>query len=243
MKKFYQSLGSNGGGEQPVKKKFYILRGQSNTDGRGQVVNLPPNLQGPIPNSLVWWNDEWQPLEAGANASLTLEVGFIINLAYVLNQSEPDVTHYFNIYAVGGTNIDYWSYPSGQGYLDGISSYQSAFLSMTDFEVQGFYWLQGESDGLTEPLANSYQAKEVQLINDYKREYNSQAPWYTANIGDVTAGGIPFANTVRQAKINNNSAMVYEGYFDTFDLALLPDGQHFTTDSQTTIGQRFFNLI
>ena len=244
MKLFTSNLTNGDVAPVPIKK-IYKLVGQSNTDGRGELSGLPVELQGVIPNCLVWWNDEWQPLEAGVNASLALKVGFIINFAYLIQEANPNETHYFHIAAVGGTNIDYWSYPSGVGYINGFNSYRKAYLSLPDFKLQGFWWLQGESDGLTEPLALAYENKEIQLITDYKREYNaSQIPWHTINIGNVTAGGVPFADTVRQGKINNNTNNIYQGYYDAYNEPLrVGDEQHFTTAAEISIGEECFNML
>lgn len=244
MRLFLNSLGIRGV-STPTTKKLFVLRGQSNMNTRWGLSGVPLYLQGAIPNSFIWHSGGWTPVIAGMITNDPGPIGGdfcnLINFAYLMNQAFPNEIFYYDFWAVGGTDLDYWSKPSGTGWVNGLANHNEILTAHPEIVIQAFLWLQGETDGLDTIRANAYELKEQTFVSDMKDDYANSAQWITSNIGDVTAGGLPFADTVRQAKIDNFANNIYEKYFDTFDLPLSGDGQHFYIDEQIIIGQRFFD--
>ena len=219
------------------KKLLVLVFGQSNTDGRGEVVNLPSEMKGKIPNSYVWWNNEWQPLEAGVNASATLQVGYIISFAYNWYLADPFTNHYFVINAVGGTAISYWQDGSG-GYNELYDRfYRAIAVEPLGYDLKFMLNYQGETDGENETLSLAYKVAEQNLVATYKSKFGD-VPYILSNIGsDVT-----YSENVRIAKTENHNEGITQGLAETDDLPLLPDNLHLTAAGQVTNGLNLFNI-
>jgi hypothetical protein len=240
MRLFNSSLPNIGTNNEPIKKMF-VFRGQSNQNTRWNFADIPVYLQSEIPNSFYWYGGKWEPVAASMPTNSGAgDFCNMINFAYLMNQAYPNEVFYYDFWCVGGTDIDYWSSPSGDGWSGGLNNYNGIAASNRTIKIESFFWLQGETDAITTIAANAYGGKEVQLVSDMRANYQD-SKWITAQITSFTGGGLPYTAIVRQAKTDNFANNIYEGLVETDDLVLNPDGQHFTLESQITIGQRYFD--
>ena len=222
-----------------VDRVFFLI-GQSNCDGRGELVDLAPPLDVKIPRSKVSVDGgDWFDLEQG-NASRTNQVGPILNLAYNLSLLYPDDNNYFVIHAVGGTSL-FGNWKSGGNMRnDATISYITSTNTLKNPVCQGIFWMQGESDCDVEVEADSYEVGEIDLIS-YFKDLTKCDVFVSGNIGSII--GFPYLSTVQGAKDNNQTNSLTNGLVDTSLYPLKGDDLHFTTDGANSLGQAFYDLF
>lgn len=160
-----------------------VLDGQSNNKGVGNVALLPENLIGQIPNQYIWWNDEFQLLEAGVNqmgyslsfggASVTTVFGPEMQFAY--RRSQAGNTTYFVKVGMGGrtlqeseANPDFSELSVGDLHDDMVARVTDAITFLQNqgktVNVLKFFWYQGESDGNSSGTAGNYETNLTNKI-------------------------------------------------------------------------------
>jgi len=153
---------------EPITR-VYLLAGQSNMDGYGQLSSLPVALRDAQDDVFIWWSGaaSWRGLQPSSWVTgdhgifFGPEMGFGRRLADVHSRDEVRLIKH----AVGGTNLaEYW-YPGasredasmGEGYRVFIETVEAARAELGPHEIAGMAWMQGESDAVSEVHAAAYE--------------------------------------------------------------------------------------
>ncbi len=109
--------------------------------------------------------------------------------------------------------------------------------------LEGFFWVQGESDAANAEHAAAYEENLTRLVRAIRREYFApELPFIVArlsrNLANATTKSFPFVGEVRDAQTAVAETMTGVVLVDTDDLALADDGIHFNVESQQALGVR-----
>jgi hypothetical protein len=214
--------------------------GQSNANGSGVLVgDLPPYLQGVVPNCFVWDfnNRKWIPLDAN-NRPVNFGIGPVFQTAWLHHQAHPDALIYLNSYCYGGTSLAVdWAVGTGTRYLEWFQYWDAANALLTLEQrmpkIHNTYitWAQGENDAQVQAQAEAYQTNEFNFITDITNRIGVSDIRVLNLHNRLNLGTFPYRETVRSAKLTN--APLFPGlYILTPDNAtrypVSVDGVHYT---------------
>ena len=248
----------------PARVRVYILAGQSNMSGCDDVRNIDPTWQATLHEPMVYWdmqtpNPGFVPLTPGtstASCSLVAPEFFFgpeLSFGRELVEMYPDEQVLLIKFAVGGTDLySQWTTPTGEFPMGGplwiqlkltIDNALNDLLAQGyEYQIDGFLWMQGESDADKQFRANAYQTKLTNFIASM-RTHTGRADMPFV-LGRIRNAGQPHAQKVRDAQVAVATADPNTCWFDTDDLPWLPDGIHYDEPSMITLGQRFAdNLV
>jgi hypothetical protein len=233
----------------------YLVAGQSNASGVGQVNSLPAALQLGQPDVNIYWSQEpwWKPLSpaseytSGALAYFGPEVTFGRGLADVGDGTPIAIIKH----SVGGTDLaDFWNpgeSPSdpdvGTGYqvfYDTVSNGLDALIAEGwEPEVRGMAWMQGESDACWDVWADAYESNLTHFIARVREDVRTPTMPFVAGLIDcVELCG--WRETVREATLNVADADANVYTVETEDLGTYPyDGWHYQGTGMRVLGYRF----
>jgi len=234
------------------KLSLFILAGQSNMSGRGEVPESGQNRNSRV---FVFGNDyHWKiaeepiddPSEQVDKVSEDPDAGFGPGLAFAtsLIERRPDMAIGLIPCASGGSSIYQWRRSLSKNTLYG-SCLKRAHAASTMGDVAGILFFQGEADAIAPELyqetvllpdewGDSFRA----LVNNWRQDLNSpELPVVFAQIGTNTAPDV-FVNWATVKEQQGSVEMPFCGMITTDDLAL-KDGVHFTSESYQIIGGRF----
>jgi hypothetical protein len=236
------------------KLSLFILAGQSNMSGRGEL----PASQTVHPRVFMFGNDyRWKPaLEPVDSAEEQVDkvsedavsdpAGFGPGLSFALRVAEkrPDPVIGLIPCAKGNTTISEWQRSLSDSTLYG-SCLKRVRAASPAGKVAGFLFFQGESDALDlnqypdRVLSPAdYATKFSDLVRDLRNDlYSPSLPVVFAQIGSNNA---PEAYTNWEVVRGQQRAIQLPccAMIRTDDLPLR-DSEHFTTASYRAIGQRF----
>ena len=242
------------------KLSLFILAGQSNIAGRGQVPKSGQNANSSI---FVFGNDyRWQiavePIDDPSNqvdkVSEDPDAGFSPAVAFAtsLLERHPDMVIGLIPCARGGSSIYQWRTSLSENTLYG-SCLKRVRAASTMGNVAGLLFFQGEADAIaqelyqeTELFPNEWGDRFKVFVNDWRNDLGlPELPVVFAQIGSNTAPDI-FVNWAIVQEQQRSVEMPFCAMITTDDLAL-KDAVHFTSESYQIIGQRFaeayLNLI
>jgi Carbohydrate esterase, sialic acid-specific acetylesterase len=247
----------NAGAQTGISEEFsgklslFILAGQSNMSGRGDV----PSQQSIHSRIFVFGNDyRWkiarEPTDAAeAQVDLVSEdkgAGFGPGLAFAiaLIKRNPDRAIGLIPCAKGGSSIQDWQRSLSEDTLYG-SCLKRIRAASTVGRPAGMLFFQGETDALDpkryskkSPSAPSYAVKFTTFIEDLRRDvFLPRMPIVFAQIGTHEAPE-DYVNWELVKKQQEKISLPCTAMITTGDLAL-NDGVHFTTDSYRIIGERY----
>ncbi|MCB0669864.1 MAG: sialate O-acetylesterase [Saprospiraceae bacterium] len=235
--------------ELPAKDRFwiFILAGQSNMAGRGQVE--PPDT---IDNNRILsvnekhqWIYAKEPLHYYEPNLTGLDCGmsFANNL---LDHIPSDVTVGILPCAIGGSSVEQWL---GDSLYRGVRLFsnfkEKADLAGKSGIIKGLLWHQGESNSKPE-LIPTYKEKLVHLLTAFRTYIsNDSLPVVAGQLGAYTEP------EERQKRWNSINSIIREiaaedpfvGVIETKDLTEKGDKVHFDSKSQRTMGERFADEI
>lgn len=248
-----------------TKKYGIIIAGQSNTEGRVPIAQLPSyilNNDNTVPNVMMW-NDQtkvFAPFKYGVNTGTgapgeasTLNLYAYDSIASYLLSQYKNRTIYLVKRAVGGTAIDitgtngggYWT-PYTEDITQGrklIEEFKTKILNAItanpDLEIKAVLWHQGEGDSTASARVKYYQ--NFKNVISYIRGIvgNPKLPFIFGTISPLSA---QYTNEVNQAQaeINEEDKFVY--LINMSDGTLL-DSYHFDATSTQNLGQRMFEVL
>src|ERR1035441_4734814 len=186
----------------PVKEKLhlYLLIGQSNMAGRGQIGAEDKT---PHPRVLLFTlQDNWEPAVEPVTHDKPGMLGVGPGLAFgkAMATSDPGVTIGLVPCAAGGTPLKRWE-RRGDLYSNAV---QRARLAMREGTLKGILWHQGESDSGTATNANSYGDRLSRMIQDIRADLGvPDLPFVVGQIGeflyDWGPGHAPYTRVVNAA--------------------------------------------
>lgn len=239
----------------------YVLFGQSNAEGQGQVAQLPPSLLGPIPRCRVWSHvaGEFQPLTAGVNNrtfSPPIWCGPEMSLARALTADGRVV--YLVKFAVAQTALgatpgpwNEWGVEAGELYALLQASIANACRALRadglEPRVRGICMMQGESDATAPQWAEGYQALLDALVRRCRGDLlageltdGRPVPFVIGLIDEeLPASWFPFVGAVRAAQQAVAAALPRCATVDATGLAVNHDRVHFSAAGVVALGQRF----
>ncbi|MDR2285100.1 MAG: sialate O-acetylesterase, partial [Sphingobacterium sp.] len=248
-----------------TKKYGIILAGQSNTEGRVPIAQLPSyilNNDNTVPNVMMW-NDQtkaFAPFKYGVNTGAsapgeasTLNLYAYDSIASYLLAQNKNRTIYLVKRAVGGTAIDitgtsgggYWT-PYTEDITQGrklIEEFKTKILNAIaanpDLEIKAVLWHQGEGDSTATAKVKYYQ--NFKNVISYIRGIvgNPKLPFIFGTISPLSAQYTAEVH-LAQVEINQEDKFVY--LIDMSDGTLL-DSYHFDATSTQNLGQRMFDVL
>ncbi len=245
--------------------RVFILAGQSNMNGCDDVRNVDPTWQNELPEVMVYWGNDvtpgFMPLAPGTSGASCSnpapEFYFGPELAFgrELAAHYPDEQCLLIKFAVGGTNLfAQWTTPTNPNgeFPEGgplwiqlkqhIDDARAALDAMGyQHQIDGFLWMQGESDADKNFRANAYNSKLTDFIASMRS--HTGHPDLPFILGRIRDAGQPHAATVRAAQVAVADADPNACWFDTDDLPFLPDGIHYDEPSMLVLGQRFLDKL
>jgi hypothetical protein len=217
------------------KRQTFLLIGQSNMAGRGELNRVPPIVDDRIQ---MFRNGCWQ------NAVEPLHddrpdlagVGLAMSFADELLKSEPDQIIGLIPCAVGFTKIEQW--------LPGTALYQRAFNAALESgeRLNGILWHQGESDSDDEARAKRYREHFIELVQTLQRDLDMPClPVISGELGDfINAGiGYPFSRQVSVVVHDLTATLPNYAFVSAEGLSATSDGLHFNAPSLREFGRRY----
>ena len=230
-----------GAAETGKKVKIFLLGGQSNMVGLGQVHELKPPYNAPFPAVKIW-QGKWVPLAPGMGNGRQC-FGPEIAFGHALAAAYPDEDIRLIKYAAGGTALyNDWAPTNGPQYIAFMKTARAALGELdaghVKYELGAFLWLQGESDA-SEQQGALYEKNLKAFIAHMRTQFRSpRLPFIIARVRDFYGHG-PQAKLVREAQYNLAKTLENVVCFDTDDCGALIQGGHYNTAGLIEIGKRF----
>ena len=225
----------------PARKKFdlYLLLGQSNMAGRGEIE---PEDKTPNPRVLVLTtNGVWEVAVEPITRDNPRIMGVGPGLAFGKAMAErfPKVTIGLVPCAVGGTPLSRWQ-KGGDLYSNAV---YRAKLAMKAGTLKGILWHQGESDSIP-GLAETYGDRLAQMIHDIRADLGSpELPFVVGQLGefiyDRKPNNLPEARLVNDTLLKIPDRVPHTACVRSRGLTCKRDQVHFDTASQRELGRRY----
>lgn len=229
-----------------AERHLLVLAGQSNAEG------VAPYAGAGVPDSLpgvLVWNafgnriGTWTTLAPGLSFDTTMFGPEFTMMERLVGKLPQDTFAILKV-AVGATSMQlHWRSPSsgdtaGEFYLALLRAVDSARKShpLGDMPLDGFFWMQGESDALEESSASLYRERLEAFVVDLRREWSDTSmPWILGLI-DVQPAW-PWADLVREGTSDAAQALERVSLVET--VGLPTDGAHYTSEGLKRLGILF----
>ncbi len=242
--------------------KVYILSGQSNMSGGGEVVEEGLKFDAAVGDKVrIWdateaWGKQGAPgkwvtlnqLQALKKEAKANKIGPEFGFAKAMSELYPANDIHLIKVSRGGTAIDWWL-PDANGKENGhtmlLANLKNALERIDGkYEIAGMLWMQGESDAKKQADAEAYQKKLEQLIALMRKETaKPELPFVigrlSSRILESKKFNMPFAKIVQSgqeavAKNDKNASVI-----NTDDLSQRSDLVHFDQEGQMGLGKLF----
>ncbi len=218
---------------------IYILMGQSNMAGRGQVTEAYRSM-GHEHLLMLTQDLQWVPARHPLHFDKPQVAGVGPGLSFGLSMLEGSDGTTIGLVpcAVGGTAIRKWA-PGVPDSVTGTFPYNDAVMrimeAMKHGEIKGVLWHQGEADSNPE-AAKLYVARLATLIERIRCVVgNPELPFvigelgpYKAQFGNINAVLPEVQQRVPHTVVVSSADLVHNG-----------DGTHLDSESATLFGQRY----
>ena len=218
---------------------LYILMGQSNMAGRGEITEAYRSEN----NSRVFMlnkDNQWIIAKHPLHFDKPSIAGVGPGLAFGIIMAEADTTVKIGLIpcAVGGTEIELWQ-PFAYDKITKTHPYDDAIIRIKEATksgvLKGVLWHQGEG-ARTPEKASDYHLKLAELIERIRREVNNpKLPFIAGEIGRYLSDAENFNNKliklpelVPYTAVANSEGLVHKG-----------DNLHFNSPSAEKLGRRF----
>ncbi len=228
--------------------KVFLLAGQSNMVGTGNITELPSELKAAQQRVIIYtagtYSYGWTMLQPGTGAS-TGTFGPEVSFGRDMSAAFPSETLAIIKVAWIGSALAYdWRPPSAGGsvgqyyttFVNEVRKALAAFPSGNTPEIRGMCWMQGESDASNIYPASEYESNLRCFIQDVRAEFGVQTMPFVIAMIDKTSSWVEY-EVVRQAEIAVAASVPYVGIFDTYGMAT--DGSHYKPAGLIAMGQEF----
>lgn len=217
---------------------LYILMGQSNMAGRGEITEEYKNKNHPAVFMLNK-NNEWVPAHHPLHFDKPVAgVGPGLSFAIKMATQNPGIKIGLIPCAVGGTSINSWK-PGGYDSATKTHPYDDAEIriksAMKSGVIKGMLWHQGESDSKPE-AANKYLPKLQTLIAQIRAMCNNKKLPVVA--GELGRYKEQYQNINLQLT-RLPSIVAFTAVASSEGLTDKGDSTHFNSASAETLGERF----
>lgn len=223
----------------PKRMHLYLLMGQSNMAGRGELDSAAASQH----DNRVWMlnqDQQWVPARHPIHFDKPDISGSGLGLQFGIDMadSDPDVTIGLVPCAVGGTAISRWEpgqYDEATKTHPYDDAQQRLRRAMEDGEVKGILWHQGEADSF-DSLAGAYTGKFLELLERVRKEVgNPDIPVVVGQLGMYNASyEIINRELARLPSMDPHIALV-----SSEGLTHKGDGVHFNRASLSEFGKRY----
>ena len=228
--------------------KAFLLAGQSNMVGTGNIMDLPAHLNGPQPDVMIYTagtqEHGWITLEPGVGAS-TGSFGPEVTFGKDISSAFPGEPIALIKIAWSGTSLAYdWRPPCAGNtlgrlyteFVDNVRNALATYPGSREIEIMGMCWMQGESDASNIYPASDYEANLICFINDIRNEFTLPAMPFVIAMIDRTDVWVEY-EVVRQAQVRVAQTLSAIGIFDTDDYPT--DGSHYYAEGLIMMGSDF----
>ena len=231
--------------DNPETIKVFLLGGQSNMVGLGQIADLEQRYLKPLDKIKIWNMEtgKWEVLYPGCLTESKSTFGPEISFGYTIAGVLPAGDIRLVKYAVNGTALyNDWAPAVGPQYLGFMKTAKTALADIiasgTDYEIAGMLWLQGESDA-DENQADTYEKNLAAFIAHIRNEFKTpEMKFVIARVLAHYGGNTGQAAIVRDAQATLAESMDHVTWFDTDDCPRLNAG-HYNSKGLIEIGKRF----
>lgn len=222
---------------------IYLLAGQSNMAGRGDVEDLDRT---PVPNvfalnSAMEWVEAKEPLHFDKPDVIGVGPGFAFGRA--MAEANPGVRIGLIPGAVGGSSIRAWlpnevhTQTNSRPWDDALSR-TFRVLAQQGGELKGIIWHQGESD--SNEFAPQYEAALVDLVERFRREFHDpDLPFIAAQLADFYVADNSAGGEINAAIANLPERLPHTAVVTAEGLTPKSDNIHLDTASAREIGRRY----
>ncbi len=221
---------------------LYILAGQSNMAGRGQVQEQDMQTHPRV--YVLNQGNEWELAKDPLHFDKLGIVGVGPGLAFgkAMAGYKKRVRIGLIPCAAGGSPISSWA---KGGYHKQTKShpYDDAVIrakaAMQDGVIKGIIWHQGESDSKPEKI-QVYQAKLEKLIANFRRDSGDEKlPFVVAKLADFYVERNPNAESINKILENIPNIVENTACVDVSGFTHKGDVLHFDTKSSRELGRRY----
>ncbi len=232
----------------PEEMHVFLLMGQSNMSGYGELLpedSVPVESVFVIP-TISETPYDWMPAAHPLHNRLpTDRFGLGLSFAKAYLESHPNTQVGLIPLAWGGAGIDQLN-KGTEVYRDALS--KAAFAKKNGI-IKGILWHQGESDSVTEILANSYEKKLHALINDLRLDLGiADLPVIVGDLAEFYGTGNDHCDPQRVKQINIikkvlrdlPSKIDHTGFVESSGCASIDQHMvHFDRNSYIILGERY----
>ena len=220
---------------------IYLLVGQSNMAGRGEVQ--PADAE-PHPRVLMLdRSNQWVPAVEPMHFDKPSVAGVGPGRVFGIEMAQHDPSRTIGLVpcAIGGTSIQLWR-PGAVDPVTDMRPYDDAVdrmrVALQSGTLRGILWHQGESDSRM-GLDGSYYPALKTLIDRFRTEFDAPSvPVIVGQLGQFSTWA-PGRQRVDVAHRAIAQHLPYVGFVSSDGLEHKGDGTHFCTDSSRELGRRF----
>jgi len=219
------------------KLSVFLLIGQSNMAGRGNLEDVPvlshPEVYLFRDNS---WMDAVEPLHTDKPKIPGVGLGMSFAIELLRRGFEGPIG--LVPCAVGGTSLDQWS-PETKLYT---SSVMTTVASLISGELAGILWHQGEGDSNDADLAKSYQLRFCKLIKKLRSDLSADSiPVLAGELGAFLEHreGVEYYEQVNQQLRESGELIPNYACVSADGLSDKGDSLHFNAVSLREFGIRY----
>jgi UDP-3-O-[3-hydroxymyristoyl] glucosamine N-acyltransferase len=234
----------------------FVFAGQSNAVGVDTLDELRADQRGPQPNVLFYGPNEtgntWGVLTPSNNSPNLLDginrtggsFGPEISAGKTISNALGGALVAEVKFAVGGTALfDRWNPASGDLYANMVARVNQSIADLQTQQghtgyVAGFFWMQGESDALSDDFRDDYAANLRNFIVAVRRDFNN--PTLPFVFGQIIDFDHPISTPLRdqQQAVADDNTVTNTAFILTDDLCH-HDFIHFNGRAIYTLGVRF----
>lgn len=213
----------------------YICAGQSNMAGAAVPEELPPELQGPYKEILMFSGNEWVPLQPGKRVGP--EISFAVEMQKKLNRPVGIIK-----LALGGKNLAKdWNPALPQSLYAQLKQMVDAAGKARDIRIAGMIWMQGENDSRYPDMATAYSQNLTNLILTARTDFNSPSMLFVAGRVNPPVNKYTSSSVVRAAQ--ETCAVPLYAFIDCDDLTKNADNLHYDAAGLVEMGRRFSQSV
>lgn len=224
--------------EQPLH--LYLLAGQSNMAGRGEIDSTRTHPRVFALKSDMSWGLASDPLHFDKPAIVGVGPGLAFGEA--MADANAKIRIGLIPAAVGGSPIAAWT-PGGVHAQTNTRPYDDALsrtfrvLAMHGGELKGIIWHQGESDRND---TAGYEDALVALVQRFRKEFGvSNLPFVAAELASYYTDKEPGALQINEAINQLPTRLPHVWVVTASGLSAKPDGVHLDAKSSRILGQRY----
>lgn len=228
---------------QEAPLHLYLLAGQSNMAGRGDVGELDralvPNLF--ALNSAMEWGPAKNPLHFDKPEIVGVGPGFAFGQA--MAEANPGARIGLIPGAVGGSSIRAWL-PNGVHTQTNSRPWDDALsrtfrvLAQHGGQLKGIIWHQGESD--SNEFAPQYEDALVDLVERFRHEFHDpELPFVAAPLAAYYVATNPIAADINAATADLSNRLPHTAVISAEGMNPRADNVHLDSASARALGQRY----